>query len=990
MSLPKRRVRARNPRQVLRQIRRRRFLTRTALVAALVAGGMAVLLPSSSVAAPEVYTVPATGSITVRGHGNGHGKGLSQYGAQGAALAGLSAAQIVAFYYPNTTLGKVDANTTIRVQLSGGNANTTVLATGQLSLVDAAGRPLPGVANPLPSGASQYRLVPSGSGLAVQALTGGAWATVAGSLPEQAYFSAAAGYVRLMRADGGSTDYRGVVGAVRQGAGEATVNRVNVEQYTMGVVPREMPASWKPAALQAQAIAARTYAVNSASNASGKQWDICDSDQCQVYGGMTRYSGSGSVLWRDYPPAAEGSAYQILRYNGQPAFTQYSASNGGWTAEGNQPYLVSRKDPYDNAASGDPWLNWTREVPVRQIASYYGMARVSTIQITGRDGNGEWGGRVTSALITGVDGSGAARQVTSTGFGLQAALGVPHHWFVLGASTPIGYLDAVTANADGTFTARGWTMDPGSTTASISVRISVAGSDVTVAADQSRPDVARAYGTSYDRYGFRTTISVPAGSQQVCAYGVAAGSGAPGELGCKTVTGTGTGTGAPDRAPIGHLDGLRDNGEGNFLAKGWTLDPDATDRSIQVRIDVDGTPQATAATDVTRPDVARLYGTSYSAFGYAVAISVPAGSHEVCGYGLDAGTSAPAKLGCSTVTVAAAPANHSAPVGHLDGLRDSGGGSYLARGWALDPDASDRSIRVRIDVDGAPVATVPADGARADVARVYGTSSDRFGFSVPVTITSGTHEVCAYGLDATTAAPTRLGCSTVTPASAAGKRLPIGPLDGVREDSRGNYTAKGWSFDPDQPNQSIQVRIEVDGAPATTATANLARADVSRAYRTSFDRYGYAIAFTAPEGAHEVCAYGLDPNDGKAARLGCAQILVRPANTSGTRLPIGHLDGVGTDGDVNGGYLVKGWAFDPDHRNASIQVRIEVDGTVVATKAATRARADVQRAYGTGYAGYGFWIPAGLGTGEHRVCAFGMDLDTGKPAALGCTTVRAG
>lgn len=984
MSLPQRRPRARNPRQVLGRIRRRRFLTRTALVAALVAGGMAALLPSSSLAAPEVYTLPATGTITVRGHGNGHGKGLSQYGAQGAALAGLTAAQIVAFYYPNTTLGKADPSTSIRVQLSGGNANTTVLSADQLSVVDVAGKALPGVANPLPSsGVSQYRLVPSSSGLALQALKGGSWTAAATSLPDQAYFRSGAGYVRLMRADGGSTDYRGVVGAIRQGAGEATVNRVGIEQYTMGVVPREMPASWKPAALQAQAIAARTYALNSASNATGRPWDICDTSQCQVYGGMTRYSSSGSVLWNDYPPAAEGSASQILTYSGRPAFTQYSASNGGWTADGDQPYLVSRKDPYDNAASGDPWLNWTRQVSVDTIASYYGMARVSTIQITGRDGNGDWGGRVTSAVVTGVDGSGATRQVTSTGFGLQAALGVPHQWFVLGASTPVGYLDAVTANSDGTFTARGWTMDPGATQSSIAVRISVAGTDTSVTADQSRPDVARAYGTGYDRYGFRTTISVPAGAQQVCAYGVTT-SGSPGSLGCKTVTGPGA---TANRAPIGHLDGLHDNGDGSFVAKGWTLDPDATDRSIQVRVDVDGAVQASVRTDVARADVARVYGTTYNAFGYAVPITVGSGTHEVCAYGLDATAATPARLGCSTVTVAAVPNNHSAPIGNLDGLRDNGGGAYLARGWTFDPDATDRSIQVRVDVDGAPVATVASDGARSDVARAFGTSFDRFGFSVPVTIASGNHEVCAYGLDATTAAPTKLGCSTVTPAATAGKRLPIGPLDGVREVSRGSYLAKGWSLDPDQPNQSIQVRIEIDGAPAATGTADLARADVARAYGSSYDKYGYAIAFTATEGAHEVCASGLDPSDGKAASLGCAQIVVSPVTTNGTRSPIGHLDGVGT---ANGGYLVKGWAFDPDHPNASVQVRIEVDGNAVATNAATRARADVQRVYGTGYAGYGFWVPADLAAGSHRVCASAIDLDTGTPAVLGCTTVTAG
>ena len=46
------------------------------------------------------------------------------------------------------------------------------------------------------------------------------------------------------------------------------------------------------------------------------------------------------------------TAKQVLLFQGEPAFTQFSASNGGWLAEGGQPYLVAKKDPYDNAYRG--------------------------------------------------------------------------------------------------------------------------------------------------------------------------------------------------------------------------------------------------------------------------------------------------------------------------------------------------------------------------------------------------------------------------------------------------------------------------------------------------------------------------------------------------------------------------------------------------------------------------------------------------------------
>ena len=64
----------------------------------------------------ESYAVPANGELALTGHGFGHGHGMSQYGAQGAALKGLTHRQILAFYYPGTTLGTTTG--TIRVLIS--------------------------------------------------------------------------------------------------------------------------------------------------------------------------------------------------------------------------------------------------------------------------------------------------------------------------------------------------------------------------------------------------------------------------------------------------------------------------------------------------------------------------------------------------------------------------------------------------------------------------------------------------------------------------------------------------------------------------------------------------------------------------------------------------------------------------------------------------------------------------------------------------------
>jgi stage II sporulation protein D len=413
-----------------------RTIRASALAAVLAAAVVVVpmLDPPLTVSA-DISLVAAPTSVTVNGHGNGHGHGLSQYGARGAAMAGLSAAAITRFYYPGTTLKTMPSTTKIRVLVSAAPAYVTVGARWGLSLVSASGKAIAGVANPLPTtGISKYRLVPAGSGLQLQRLKGTSWVVIhgAGSLPATVDFHRQNNAIRLYLSGGASTVYRGTVGAVRSGSGELTINRARIDEYAAGVAPREMPASWRASAVQAQAIAARTYAMYEKEHAGSRPYDICDSTQCQVYGGKAHYSAGGTLLWSDFPAALSGNAGKVLQYHGATIFAQYSASNGGWAASGGQPYLTAKADKYDNIASGDPYLNWTRTVSLTSVAHYFGLSRVTKIVVTQRDGHGAWGGRVLTGYVDGVTSSGAAKRVTATGYGLQSAMGLPHNWFSVG------------------------------------------------------------------------------------------------------------------------------------------------------------------------------------------------------------------------------------------------------------------------------------------------------------------------------------------------------------------------------------------------------------------------------------------------------------------------------------------------------------------------------------------------------------------------------
>jgi SpoIID/LytB domain protein len=123
-----------------------------------------------------------------------------------------------------------------------------------------------------------------------------------------------------------------------------------LEQYVRGVVAAEMPSSWPAAALQAQAIASRTYALTS--DAGGSKFDVYSDTRSQVYGGAAAETPQSNA-------AVAATAGQIVTYDGAPAATYFFASSGGMTENiensfigaAAEPWLKGVADPYETSAS---------------------------------------------------------------------------------------------------------------------------------------------------------------------------------------------------------------------------------------------------------------------------------------------------------------------------------------------------------------------------------------------------------------------------------------------------------------------------------------------------------------------------------------------------------------------------------------------------------------------------------------------------------------
>ena len=149
------------------------------------------------------------------------------------------------------------------------------------------------------------------------------------------------------------------------------VNHVALADYLASVVGAEMPRNWEIEALKAQAVAARTYAIQHLQ--PNEMYDICDNQNCQAYGGV----GSESERTQAAVAATTGI---VAMFNGAPIEALYSANAGDVTESSEHvwgtavPYLRSVPSPGDAAALSVSWgaegYRWTRAIPLPELAEY--------------------------------------------------------------------------------------------------------------------------------------------------------------------------------------------------------------------------------------------------------------------------------------------------------------------------------------------------------------------------------------------------------------------------------------------------------------------------------------------------------------------------------------------------------------------------------------------------------------------------------------------
>jgi SpoIID/LytB domain protein len=379
------------------------------------------LVAFALVAPPQASGVDTPTEFAITGAGYGHGVGLSQIGARSKALEGETATAILDYYYKDVVIQPLDDSKILRVNV-GHLLSTARIAT---STPDATLQIFSGDIGDAQD-VAPIAVVPVKSSLTFSILGSTVVPSVVTgkqvtSLPRNRIFTVrwsgtryapgVDGVVSLTHSSlttryrYGQMQFRAVRASTLGFRLEITNSVRLADEYLWGI--SEVPSSWPAAALEAQAIASRTYALNKA----GIYRAACD---CDLYGEISdqKFLGYAKEIekgWGKFWKAAvTNTAGLTLTQNNLPIAAYFGSSTGGltetalnaWGSE--RTYTQIIPDP----GSLDPKLNprfftWQRSVTQASVALAFALPDVATLEITSKNASGTVG-LIRATSTTGV------------------------------------------------------------------------------------------------------------------------------------------------------------------------------------------------------------------------------------------------------------------------------------------------------------------------------------------------------------------------------------------------------------------------------------------------------------------------------------------------------------------------------------------------------------------------------------------------------------
>lgn len=159
-------------------------------------------------------------------------------------------------------------------------------------------------------------------------------------------------------------EYRGGAMFKRLSNSDMTViNRLPIEEYLYGVVPKEMSGSWPIEALKAQSVCARNFTYKNMKKHKAQGFDLCSTVDCQAYGGV-------AIEHKNSTKAVDETRGKAIYYMDSLAEIYYHANSGGRTEDIENvwskalPYMRGVKDDF---SLGEKDSNWTVKLTSAQI-----------------------------------------------------------------------------------------------------------------------------------------------------------------------------------------------------------------------------------------------------------------------------------------------------------------------------------------------------------------------------------------------------------------------------------------------------------------------------------------------------------------------------------------------------------------------------------------------------------------------------------------------
>lgn len=163
----------------------------------------------------------------------------------------------------------------------------------------------------------------------------------------------------------------------------AAVNVLPLEDYLVGVLGSEMPKSFPPEALKAQAVAARTYALNKKLEQYSQPFHLGSSVISQVYKGL-------DVEDPRTREAVEATRGLVMTWQLQPIEAYFHASCGGRTENGGD--ALGRDLPYlqavDCPCSRLPTSHWSLTLKPGDLKAFGAAGKGGAIKVQGRSATG--------------------------------------------------------------------------------------------------------------------------------------------------------------------------------------------------------------------------------------------------------------------------------------------------------------------------------------------------------------------------------------------------------------------------------------------------------------------------------------------------------------------------------------------------------------------------------------------------------------------------